>query len=221
MHFGPLGAHDDLLRRWARRAILAQPGDYLSTFWDNLRGYWVPSLSPEPSMLSGDPWRLENGLDPQLAFTNGFDEGLYEQLPATVPAGAHRPLPLNVALPLVEEIYCRSLETFYDDFTAHMRRPGLRFLRAWQRVVRFGATALSIATILTLLGLAFGTRRTRLGVLLFGVGGLSLLIAPSLTANFWARYTVPMAGPLVAAAAIAIVGIIRARPWHRPGGAPT
>ena len=102
-----------------------------------------------------------------------------------------------------------------------MRRPGLRFLRAWQRVVRFGATALSIATILTLLGLAFGTRRTRLGVLLFGVGGLTLLIAPSLTANFWARYTVPMAGPLVAAAAIAIVGIIRARPWRRVDGAPT
>ena len=129
-------------------------------------------------MLSGDPWRLENGLDPQLAFTNGFDEGLYEQLPATGPAGAHRPLPLNVALPLVEEIYSRSLETFYDDFSAHMHRPGLRFLRGWQRVVRFGATALSIATILTLLGLAFGTRRTRLGVLLFGVGGLTLLIAP-------------------------------------------
>ena len=71
------------------------------------------------------------------------------------------------------------------------------------------------------LGLAFGTRRTRLGVLLFGVGGLTLLIAPSLTANFWARYTVPMAGPLVAAAAIAVVGIIRARPWRRAGGAPT
>lgn len=221
IHFGPLGSHDDLLRQWARRAILAQPGDYLTTFWDNLRGYWVPSLSPEPSMLSGDPWRLENGLDPQLAFTNGFDEGLYEQLPPTVPAGAHRPLPLNVALPLVEEIYSRSLENFYDDFTAHMRRPGLRFLRAWQRVVRFGATALSIATILTLLGLVFGTRRTRLGVLLFGVGGLSLLIAPSLTANFWARYTVPMAGPLVAAAAIAILGIVRTRPWRRPGRAPT
>jgi hypothetical protein len=220
MHFGQIGSHDDLLRQWARRAILAQPGDYLTTFWDNLRGYWVPSLSPEPSMLSGDPWVLENGLDPQLAFTNGFDEGLYEQAPASQD-GAHRPLPLNVALPLVNETFSRSLENFYDDFAAQMRRPGLRFLRGWQRIVRFGATALSIATILTLLGLAFGTRRTRLGVLLFGVGGLSLLIAPSLTANFWARYTVPMAGPLVAAAAIAIVGIVRARPWHRPGRAPT
>jgi hypothetical protein len=219
-HFGPLGSHDDLLRQWARRAILAQPGDFLTTFWDNLRGYWVPSLSPEPSMLFADPWVLENGLDPQLAFTNGFDDGLYRPVPPAE-RGGHPGFPINVVLPEIEQTYTGSLETFYDNFRAHMHRPGLRFLRAWQRVIRFGATALSVATILTLLGLGFGTRRTRLGVLLFGVGGLTLLIAPSLTANFWARYTVPMAGPLVAASAIAIIGIVRARPWRRTGGAPT
>jgi hypothetical protein len=218
IHFGPLGSHDGQLRQWARRAILAQPGDFLTTFWENLRGYWIPSLAPKPSTLPGDPWVLENGLDPQQAFTNGFDDGLYEPSPATA---THQPLPVDVALPIVEETYTRSLENFYDDFSAHMRRPGLRFLRGWQQVVRFGATALFIATILTLLGLGIGTRRTRLGVLLFGVGGLTLIVAPALTANFWARYTVPMAGPLVAAAAIAVVGIVRAHPWRRAGRAPT
>ncbi|HEY1236948.1 MAG TPA: phospholipid carrier-dependent glycosyltransferase [Solirubrobacterales bacterium] len=220
IHYAPLGSHDALLRQWARRAILAQPGDYLTTVWDNLRGYWVPSLAPEPSMLTSDQWKLENGLDPQLALTNGFDEGLYQQLPAAPAAGKQR-LPFNVVLRLVEDIYTESLGTFYNDFHAHQRHAGLRFLRGWQQVVRFGATALSIATILTLLGLGIGTRRTRLGVLLFGVGGLTLLIAPALTANFWARYTVPLAGPLVAASAMAIVGIIRARPWRRARGAPT
>jgi hypothetical protein len=34
-----------------------------------------------------------------------------------------------------------------------------RRVRGWQRVVRFGATALSITTFLTLLGLAIGSRR--------------------------------------------------------------
>ena len=88
-----------------------------------------------------------------------------------------------------------------------MNRTGLRFLRGWQRIVRFGGTALSIATLLVLLGLFTGTRRSRIGVLLFGIGGLSLIVAPALTANFWGRYTVPMAGPLGAAAAIAIAGL--------------
>jgi hypothetical protein len=170
-------------------------------------------------MLSNDPWLLKNGLEPQLAFTNGFDADLYQRAPSGGPANPNGSLPVSTALGIVNQVYTRSLETFYDDFHADMHHPGLRLLHGWQQFVRFGATALSIATILTLLGLAFGTRRTRLGVLLFGVGGLTLLIAPSLTANFWARYTVPMAGPLIAAAAMAIVGIIRAHPW-RPADRP-
>ncbi|MGH2966052.1 MAG: hypothetical protein ACRDMH_11825 [Solirubrobacterales bacterium] len=49
-------------------------------------------------------------------------------------------------------------------------------------------------------------------MLLFGIGGLVLILAPALTANYYGRYTVPMAGPLMAAAAIAIVGL-----WRRYG----
>jgi hypothetical protein len=44
----------------------------------------------------------------------------------------------------------------------------------WQRVLRFGATALFITTVLTLIGLVIGPRRARVGVLLFGLDGLSL-----------------------------------------------
>jgi hypothetical protein len=77
-------------------------------------------------------------------------------------------------------------------------------------VVRFGTTALSITTLLVLLGLVIGTRRSRLGVLLFGVGGLMLIVAPALTANYWGRYTIPMAGPLMAAAAITMTSLWRA-----------
>jgi hypothetical protein len=141
----------------------------------------------------------DNGLDAQLAFTNGFDTGFY------------RPRPTSGALALSQAFYIQNFERFYSDFRTHMNRTGLRFLRDWQRIVRFGGTALSIATLLVLLGLFTGTRRSRVGVVLFGIGGLSLIVLPSLSANFWGRYTVPMAGPLAAAAAIAIAGVLHAR----------
>ena len=187
-NFGPFGEHDDLLGKWARRAIVAQPGDYAGNVWEYFRGYWVPGSRPDRPDSGGE-------LDPQLAFTNGLpDSGDYT--PSQVPT--------------IELAFERSLETFYNDFTVHEYRPGLEFLRGWQRVVRFGAIALSIATILALLGLAVGTRRSRVAVLLFGVGGLSLIIAPAFTANYYGRYTIPMAGPLAAAAAISILALWRA-----------
>lgn len=186
-YFGPFGEHDDLLGAWAKRAILAQPGDYLHNVWGYLRAYWFPGSWPKRPASGG-------GLDPQLAFTNGLpDSGNFP--PRVVPA--------------IEQGFERSLETFYNDFTVDQDRPGLEFLRGWQHVTRFGATALSITTVLTLLGLAIGTRRSRVGVLLFGVGGLALIVTPALTASYLGRYTVPMAGPLMAAAAITIVELWR------------
>jgi hypothetical protein len=103
----------------------------------------------------------------------------------------------------------KDLETYYDRFTIHPIRWGLEFLHDWQRVVRFGATALFITTVLSLIGVAVGDRRSRVGVLLFGIGGLSLLLAPVLTGTYSGRYTVPMAGPMVAAAAITLTALGR------------
>lgn len=108
-----------------------------------------------------------------------------------------------------------SLERYYDDFTPSTYDPGRHFLRAWQHVTRFGATLLSVTTLLLLVGLAIGTRRSRVGVLLFGVGGLALLVAPVLTGNYIGRYLVPMTGPMVAAAAVTITELWRRRP-RRP-----
>lgn len=96
----------------------------------------------------------------------------------------------------------RSLEVYYDHFAVRTRHWTLQALHDWQRVVRFGATALFVTTLLTLIGLVIGTRRSRVGVLLFGLGGLSLIAAPALSGSYTGRYTVPMAGPLMAAAAI-------------------
>jgi 4-amino-4-deoxy-L-arabinose transferase-like glycosyltransferase len=105
-----------------------------------------------------------------------------------------------------------SLERYYNDFTPSSYDPGRKFLRAWQHVTRFGATLFSVTTVLILIGLLIGTRRSRLGVLLFGVGGLALLVAPVLTGNYIGRYLVPLTGPMMAAAAVTITELWRRRP---------
>jgi hypothetical protein len=121
----------------------------------------------------------------------------------------------------------RGLESFYNGFSVDRDQTGLDFLHGWRRVVRFGGTALAITTVLALIGLFVGSRRLRVGVLLFGIGGLALLVAPVLTGNYAGRYTVPMAGPLFAAAAITILalwrayGPVRARRAGPVGAAPT
>ena len=127
------------------------------------------------------PARLNpsTGLDPQLDFTN--QGNIYYDAAARV-----------------------SLEEFFGNFSVHRNESGLDVLRGEQLVIRFGATALFVATILVLIGLMTGTRRSRVGVLLFGIGGLSMLLAPVLTGTYSGRYTVPMAGPLLTAAAITI-----------------
>lgn len=137
-----------------------------------------------PSSL---PARLKGStfLDPQLDFTNGGNM-------------------IFVAVGL------ESLWRFFDKFSTHQMSWGLHVLRDWQVVIRFGATALFVTTILVLIGLVIGTPRSRFGVILFGVGGLSLLLAPALTSTYSGRYTVPMGGPLIAASAITLTEIYRA-----------
>jgi 4-amino-4-deoxy-L-arabinose transferase-like glycosyltransferase len=111
----------------------------------------------------------------------------------------------GVLMPVVEG----NLMAYYGAFTPHRFEPGLDFLRAFQHLTRFGGTALSIATVLVLLGVIFGDRRSRLGVAMFGIGGLALIVAPVLTGAYVGRYTVPMAAPMMAAAAIALVALWR------------
>ena len=63
--YGGFGESDELVGEWAKRAIRAQPGDYLSTTWEYLRAYWLSGLTPAGG----------TNLDPQLDFTA---ESLFE-----------------------------------------------------------------------------------------------------------------------------------------------
>ena len=53
------------------------------------------------------------------------------------------------------------------------------------------------------MGLITSRGLPRAGVLLFGLGGLALIASAALSGTYAGRYVVPMAGPLMAAAAIA------------------
>jgi hypothetical protein len=102
------------------------------------------------------------------------------------------------------------MEEFFAPFRVHRDHAAVEVLHDYQRVFRFGAVALTIATILILVGLLVGSRRSRLTVMVLGVGGLAMFILPTFGAIYSGRYSVPMAG-LVASAGI--VGLVAA--WNR------
>ena len=128
--------------------------------------------------------KLGNGgdLDPQLDWTAGAD-------PSYVRA--------------IED----GMRAFFNDFSVNRAHGGLEFLHDYKGRVRFGAFALTLCTALTLLGLLIGDRRSRLTVFLLGVGGLALLTGPSLSGGYAGRYSVPLTGPLLAAAAVTLLSL--------------
>jgi Dolichyl-phosphate-mannose-protein mannosyltransferase len=176
----PWKKHDADMGAWARQVIVHQPKTYAKTVWRDLRAYFVPSARQYRLGTGGD-------LDPQLDWTAPAGPG-YAETVRDVEAG---------------------MEGFFDPFNTTKDRSGLRFLHDYQRVFRFGATLLTITTLLTLLGLLVGPRRARIGVLLFGVGGISLLAAPTLTVYYTGRYSVPVAPLMAASAAIAVWALCR------------
>ncbi len=101
------------------------------------------------------------------------------------------------------------METFFDPFTVHERKGGVDFLQGYEHPFRFGATLLSLCSLLVLLGLFVGDRRSRIGVFLFGVGGLAMLTLSMFGGWYVGRYTVPIAGTVAAGAAIALCSLWR------------
>jgi hypothetical protein len=68
------------------------------------------------------------------------------------------------------------MEEFFAPFTPHRHPRRVEWLRRYQLIFRFGATLLSLCTLLSILGLFIGSRRSRAGVILFGVSGFVLLL---------------------------------------------
>ena len=101
------------------------------------------------------------------------------------------------------------MESFFDRFAVHESPRGTQFLMDYEHPFRFGATLLTLCSLLTVLGLLIGDRRLRVGVLLFGVGGLAMLTLSMFGAWYTGRYVVPVAGPIAAGASTALLSLWR------------
>lgn len=170
----PWKEHDDEMGQWARKAVLHQPKTYAQTVWRDVRTYFVPSTRVARPWAGGD-------LDSELDWTVWY------------PGSAKT----------VRDIHA-GMRAFFDPFRATRHTASLELLHDYQRVLRFGATSLTITALLTLLGLLVGSRRSRIGVLLFGVGGLAMLAGPALSVYAIGRYSVPVAPFFAAGAAITV-----------------
>lgn len=109
----------------------------------------------------------------------------------------------------------RGMRSFFAPFEVVRRPWGIGFLHDYQRVFRFGATLLSISTLLILAGLLAGPSRARIGILLFGGSGFLLLVPPVVAGTYSGRYTVPAAGLIVAGASIAAQALSVVRSQRR------
>jgi hypothetical protein len=170
----PWREHDGDMGAFARQAIWHQPKTYALTIWRDVRYFFVPSARKPRTFAGGD-------LDAELDWTVWY------------PGSAKT----------VRDVRA-GMQAFFDPFRTSKSDGSLAFLHDYQRVFRFGATMLTITTLLILLGLFVGPRRSRVGVLLFGVGGLVMLAGPTLSVYAIGRYTVPVA-PMIAAGAAIVV----------------
>jgi hypothetical protein len=117
----------------------------------------------------------------------------------------------NVRFDWLKPITISGMERFFDRFTPRARPRLLHALHDYQRVFRLGGTLLTITTLLTFLGLAVGTRRIRVAAFMFGIGALCCLLPQAWAAAYIGRYSVPLAGPLGAAAGVTVWTLWRMR----------
>lgn len=175
---GFFGTDDDKLNAFGWQAVLHQPRAYIESVWPDIRAYFFPG--------SYGAWRSGRGTD--------IDGQLSWALAGTTPDKTQADTQ-------------KGMETFFSPFSVHRRYRVLNFFYDYQRIVRFGGTLLTIATLLILIGLFVGPRRSRIAVLVLGIGGLAIIVLPPFSANYIGRYMVPPAGPLAAAAVISAMSI--------------
>jgi hypothetical protein len=172
------GAGDAQLGAFARQVILHQPGAYLEAILPEMWAYFFPG--------SYGPWKLGRGtdIDGQLSWHYG-----------------------NVASRAVQRATQEGMESFFSPFSVHVNHGLVDSFYDYQRVFRFGATLLVIATLLILLGLFVGPRRNRIAVVVLGISGLAIIVLPIFSSEYIGRYMVPPAGLLAAAAAVTVLSL--------------
>ena len=100
------------------------------------------------------------------------------------------------------------MRRFFGPFVPRRNPALIAVMGDYEQLFGFGATLLTVCTLLTLFGLFVGSRRNRVGVLLFGVCGLAQLICPTAVVLYMGRYVIPVAGLIAAGAAISASSLL-------------
>ena len=173
--YGGQPTGDEELATFGRRAILAQPFDYLeSVAYDTLR-FFVPHTPLVPDWFED---RTLSGLGYEIT-------------------------DIDARAPEFEQQVLDYTRTFYP--RANLSVTGANDpLGELQDVIRVHPALLLASVILGVIGLVVARRTARSAIALFLAIGLLMLVFSTATTTYTARYAVPAQGPLVAAAALGL-----------------
>lgn len=193
---------------------------------------WEPQ-SPARQLYGGPP----NGEEQLAAFGRAailhqpfaYAEAVLEDLSLYFFPGTSRPyggpgynvLDVGRRAPGVEEDIEGAIVSYYPAEEPDIDAGGVGFLSGLQDVVRVHPTMLLVAVILGGVGLWLSETKVRAALALLLGTGLLLLVVPSATLAYGARYAVAASGPLIAAGALGLWLIVRElRPSSPRGPAP-
>jgi len=177
--FGGHPTGNEELGAFGRRAILAQPFDYLETVgYDALR-FFVPETPLVPDWFEQREW---SGLGYEITDVAGR-AGDFEQ------------------------VVLESTRTFYPSTNLTVTG-AIDPLGEVQDVIRVHPGVLLAALILALVGLGLARGPARAGLWLFLSVALVMVLMAAATTTYTARYAVPVQGPLVAAGAIGLWALV-------------
>ncbi|WP_406311939.1 hypothetical protein OHA77_25045 [Streptosporangium sp. NBC_01639] len=187
---------------FAKRAILAQPGDYLARVGlDFLRGFhWGRSQFPDAKTYLQYEFPFEDRVLPAWSSYKGTSDGDARKYDPGLPIAKIDGTPKVIGTRLHE--------------------PWATFMQDYQRVVRLPGTVIGVLLLVGLAGVVARWRTLGGPVLLPWLAAFGLLLAPAATAEFDYRYLLPAVPLACLAAAISLRrGFVR--PSAPAASAPT
>jgi hypothetical protein len=199
--FGGQPGGDNLLQEWARRAILAQPLDYLEVVWDDLTLYFFE-----------EDWVNENRslIGPRSV---SFRLRTPDEHCSPEDCRSDR---LGIEAATLTGWTSPDYGAYYEPFEPDTRE-GIEFFQGYQRVFRVHGPLMLILVLLSVAGLAAIRGPLAKPQWLLSSTGLVLLVFPTMTTTYNVRYGLAAVPVLAAAATLAPLALRDGAAWIPAG----